>query len=122
MTIHLTKEDKKEQLATNEPFWKSEVQLIIDNQSYEHFQLLNEETVCMNQQIIGIPPLGSGFKNLTYFQTDLKESDTTVFFSLLFAGAASVIGGVLLMSGRHVKLAAYGFVIYVLLVNFMLDG
>ncbi len=41
---------------------------------------------------------------------------------LLFAGAASVIGGVLLMSGRHVKLAAYGFVVYVLLVNFMLHN
>ena len=41
---------------------------------------------------------------------------------LLFAGAASVIGGVLLMSGRYVKLAAYGFVVYVLLVNFMLHN
>lgn len=39
---------------------------------------------------------------------------------LWFAGTASVIGGVLLMSGRHVKLVAYGFVVYVLLVNFML--
>ena len=39
---------------------------------------------------------------------------------LWFAGAASVIGGILLMSGRHVKLVAYGFVVYVLLVNFML--
>jgi len=39
---------------------------------------------------------------------------------LLFAGAASLMGGILLMSGRHVKLAAYGFVVYVLLVNFML--
>ena len=41
---------------------------------------------------------------------------------LWFAGAASVIGGILLMSGRHVKLAAYGFVVYVLLVNFMLHN
>ena len=41
---------------------------------------------------------------------------------LFFSGAASVIGGLLLMSGRHVKLAAYGFVIYVLLVNFMLHN
>ena len=41
---------------------------------------------------------------------------------LWFAGAASVIGGVFLMFGRHVKLVAYGFVIYVLLVNFMLHN
>ena len=41
---------------------------------------------------------------------------------LWFAGAASVIGGVLLMPGRFVKFAAYGFVIYVLLVNLMLHN
>ena len=41
---------------------------------------------------------------------------------LWFAGAASVIGGILLMSGRFVKFAAYGFVIYVLLVNLMLHN
>lgn len=39
---------------------------------------------------------------------------------LWFAGAASLIGGAMLMSGRYVKIAAYGFVVYVLLVNFML--
>ena len=41
---------------------------------------------------------------------------------LWLAGAASVVGGILLMSGRHVKLVAYGFVVYVLLVNFMLHN
>jgi len=39
---------------------------------------------------------------------------------LWFAGAASLIGGVMLMTGRHVKLVAYGFVAYVLIVNFSL--
>ena len=39
---------------------------------------------------------------------------------LWFAGVASLIGGLMLMSGRYVKFAAYGFVIYVLLVNFMM--
>ncbi len=33
---------------------------------------------------------------------------------------ANLAGGVLLITGRHVKLVAYGCVIYVLLVNFML--
>ena len=41
---------------------------------------------------------------------------------LWLAGTASVIGGILLMSGRYVKIAAYGFVVYVLLVNFMLHN
>ncbi len=36
------------------------------------------------------------------------------------ATTANIVGGLLLMSGRHVKLVAYGFVIYVLLVNVML--
>jgi putative oxidoreductase len=36
---------------------------------------------------------------------------------LIFAGVSSLLGGAALMSGRYVKLAAYGFVIYVLLVN-----
>lgn len=41
---------------------------------------------------------------------------------LWLAGAASVIGGILMMTGRYVKVVAYGFVIYVLLVNFLLHN
>lgn len=41
---------------------------------------------------------------------------------LWFSGAVSLVGGIMLMTGRHVKLAAYGFVLYVLLVNFMLHN
>lgn len=39
---------------------------------------------------------------------------------LLFAGVASLLGAAALMSGRYVKLAAYGFVMYVLLVNVLI--
>lgn len=39
---------------------------------------------------------------------------------LYIAGITNVIGGLLLMTGRHVKLVAFGFVIYTLLVNVML--
>ena len=39
---------------------------------------------------------------------------------LLFAGVSSLIGALALMSGRYVKLAAYGFVLYILLVNMMI--
>ena len=39
---------------------------------------------------------------------------------LVFAGASSVLGAAALMSGRYVKLAAYGFVVYVLLVNLLI--
>lgn len=39
---------------------------------------------------------------------------------LYIAGVTNIVGGLLLMTGRHVKLVAFGFVIYVLLVNIML--
>ncbi len=38
----------------------------------------------------------------------------------MFAGLASIIGGLALMSGRYVRLAAYGFVVYTLLVNVLI--
>ena len=36
------------------------------------------------------------------------------------AAIVNIVGGLALIAGRHVRLVAYGFVIYVLLVNFML--
>jgi len=39
-----------------------------------------------------------------------------------FAAAVNIIGGLLLVANRHVKLVAYGFVLYVLLVNLMLHN
>ena len=39
---------------------------------------------------------------------------------LLFAGVTSILGAIALMSGRYVKLAAYGFVLYVILVNILI--
>ncbi len=39
---------------------------------------------------------------------------------LWFAGLASIIGGLALMTGRYVRLAAYGFVVYTLLVNVLI--
>jgi len=39
---------------------------------------------------------------------------------LWFSGLTNVLGGLLLITGRHVKLVAFGFVAYILIVNFML--
>ncbi len=83
--IRLTKEENIERLATAEPFWKSEVTLIVKNEQHSDFLLLNEETALVGQQLFDIQALGSGYKNLSYFQTEIKETDTTVFFSLLFS-------------------------------------
>lgn len=55
-------------------------------------------------------------------QIALMDAQGIPFAHLLlaFAGAASLIGGLALMSGRHIKLAAYGFVVYVILVNVLI--
>jgi len=37
-----------------------------------------------------------------------------------FSASINILGGLALIAGRHVRLVAYGFVVYVLLVNFML--
>jgi putative oxidoreductase len=37
-----------------------------------------------------------------------------------FSASVNILGGLALVAGRHVRLVAFGFVIYVLLVNFML--
>ena len=39
---------------------------------------------------------------------------------MYFAGVTNILGGLFLIAGRHVKLVAYAFVVYILLVNFML--
>lgn len=39
---------------------------------------------------------------------------------LIIAGLANIIGALLLLSNRHIRLVALGFVVYVVLVNLML--
>ena len=85
LNISMVKAINEEKLASKTPYWKSEVQLVLDNEKHDNFQLLNEETACFGQQIIDIQPLGSGFKNLPFFKTEVKEENLTIFFSLLFS-------------------------------------
>jgi len=55
-------------------------------------------------------------------QLQLMEAQNIplAFPLLIFAGVSSIVGGLALMTGRYVKLAAYGFVVYTLLVNVMI--
>lgn len=39
-----------------------------------------------------------------------------------FAAIVNIVGGIFLISGRHVKLVAYGFALYVLIVNLLLHN
>ncbi len=41
---------------------------------------------------------------------------------LIIAGAAQIIGALLLLSNRFVRFTSFGFVIYILLINMLLHG
>ncbi len=85
---------------------------------------MNKISITIGQFLLGLYFLVPGIQKFT------KSDELTVYMQshdivwapqlLWFAGTVSIIGGVLLMCGRHVKMVAYGFVVYVLLVNFML--
>lgn len=85
---------------------------------------MNKYSIVIGRFLLGLYFLIPGIRKFTESDqmTAYMLSHEIAFAPQLlwFAGAASVIGGILLMSGRHVKIAAYGFVVYVLLVNFML--
>ena len=81
-------------------------------------------SVLIGQCLLGLYFLVPGIQKFTASErlvAYMQSHDVAFAPQLLwFAGAVSLVGGVLLMTGRHVKLVAYGFVVYVLLVNFML--
>ena len=85
---------------------------------------MNKMSIAIGQFLLGLYFLIPGLRKFT--QTDqltayMQSHDIAFAPQLLwFAGAVSIVGGVFLMANRHVKLVAYGFVVYVLLVNFML--
>lgn len=87
---------------------------------------MNKLSIIIGQFLLGLYFLLPGLRKFTESEKlvgYMQSHDISLAPQLLlFAGAVSVIGGLLLMSGRHVKLVAYGFVVYILLVNFMLHN
>ena len=85
---------------------------------------MDKFSIAIGRFLLGLYFFLPGIRKFTASDDTLAYMQShDIAFALQFlwlAGVASVIGGILLMSGRHVKLVAYGFVIYVLLVNFML--
>lgn len=65
----------------------------------------------------GLMKVASTEQTIAYMQShDIPLTVGLMWFST----AVNILGGLALILGRHVKLIAFGFVIYVLLVNFML--
>jgi putative oxidoreductase len=67
-----------------------------------------------------VPGLAKIFANGSQLQLMEARGIPDAYPLLMFAGVSSLLGAAALMSGRYVKLAAYGFVIYVLLVNVLI--
>ena len=67
-----------------------------------------------------VPGIAKIFDNTTQLQLMEARGIPDAYPLLMFAGVSSLLGAAALMSGRYVKLAAYGFVIYVLLVNVLI--
>ena len=67
-----------------------------------------------------VPGIAKIFDNTSQIQLMEARGIPDAYPLLVFAGVSSLLGAAALMSGRYVKLAAYGFVIYVLLVNVLI--
>ena len=65
----------------------------------------------------GLMKVAAPAETLAYMQSHaIPVAEPLMWFATL----TNLLGGLLLMTGRHVRLVAYGSVLYVLLVNFML--
>jgi putative oxidoreductase len=74
--------------------------------------------------LLGLYFLAPGISKITDPESQLMLMEArdipNAYPLLVFAGVSSLLGAAALMSGRYVKLAAYGFVAYVLLVNVLI--
>lgn len=87
---------------------------------------MNTISIVAGRFLLGLLFLVAGTRKFsdTERMVEYMQAHDIIFASklIIVAALANVIGGLLLISGRHVKLAAYGFVVYLLLVNFLLHN
>ncbi len=85
--IRVILEEKVEEegsLASRVAVWQSKIQLAFKSKVYDELQLINENTALVDQAIIEIHPLSSGFEHLSFFNSEIKEFDIPIFLSLLY--------------------------------------
>jgi len=78
-------QQEESNLASQTPRWKGKTQLIHGETQYDTPQFLNENTAIVGREIIEIQPLSSGFRSISFFNTEIKEEDIPVYLSLLFS-------------------------------------
>jgi putative oxidoreductase len=65
----------------------------------------------------GLGKIANPAQTIAYMDShDIMFAPALMWFSAI----VNVVGGSLLITARHVRIVAYGFVVYILLVNFML--
>ncbi len=77
--------EAESKLAPKTPRWKGNIQLVYGEKQYDDFQFLNENTILVGRELIEIQPLSSGFRSLSFFNTEIKEEDIPIYLSLLFS-------------------------------------
>jgi len=83
--IALTEVQQESKLAPEASRWQGGVQLIHGENQYDTPQFLNENTAVVGREIIEVQPLSSGFRSISFFNTEIKEEDLPVYLSLLFS-------------------------------------
>lgn len=83
--IALERVESEGNLSGKMPKIQGKTVLVFGERHLENFQLINENTALVEQEIIEVQPLSSGFQNLDFFNTDIKEDDLPVYLSLLFS-------------------------------------
>ncbi len=83
--LTLTKVEREGTLVGSTVFLQGEIKLILGEKHYDDLHLLNENTAISGTDIIDIQPVSEGFRNLSYFNTEVKEEDLPLYFSLLFS-------------------------------------
>jgi putative oxidoreductase len=81
-------------------------------------------SIAIGRFLLGLYFLAPALSKLMEPSSELQLMDARgipfAYPLLMFAGVSSLLGAVALMTGRYVKLAAYGFVLYVLIVNVLI--
>ena len=74
--------EQNENLAVQSKIWQGKCLLMFNDKQYENITLLNENTALVDNQVIDIQPLSSGFQNLFYFNAKITDSELPVYLIL----------------------------------------
>ena len=56
-----------------------------DNRTYHNFDFINENHLFTENKVVETPPVGSNFKALTFFNTNVKVTDVAKFLCIFFS-------------------------------------